>query len=29
MMTREELEKCNKIAFASTFIPGKGLAAYL
>lgn len=29
MMTREELEECNKIAFANTFIPGKGLATYL
>jgi len=29
MMTREELEDCNKTAFANTFIPGKGLEAYL
>ncbi len=29
ILTAEELERCNKIAFASTFIPGKGLNAYL
>lgn len=29
MLTIEELTRCNKIAFTSTFIPGKGLEAYL
>lgn len=29
MLTVEELERCNRIAFASTFIRGKGLEAYL
>lgn len=29
ILTMEELETCNRIAFASTFIPGKGLEAYL
>jgi len=29
MLTEEELELCNKIAFESSFIPGKGLEAYL
>ncbi|MEK7605056.1 MAG: adenosine deaminase [Patescibacteria group bacterium] len=29
MLTVEELKRCNEIAFASSFIPGKGLEAYL
>lgn len=29
MLSREELEKCNNIAFTSTFIPGMGLESYL
>ncbi len=29
MLTEDELKECNKIAFESTFIPGKGLDAYL
>ncbi len=29
IMTEEELKQCNRIAFESTFIPGKGLDAYL
>ncbi len=29
ILSDEEIEQCNKIAFASTFIPGKGLEAYL
>jgi adenosine deaminase len=29
IMTEEELQECNKVAFASTFIKGHGLDAYL
>ena len=29
ILTEDELKRCNQIAFASTFIPGQGLAAYL
>ena len=29
ILTAEELERCNKIAFESSFIPGKGLEPYL
>lgn len=29
ILDEEELKRCNKIAFASTFVPGKGLEAYL
>jgi adenosine deaminase len=29
IMTEEELQECNKVAFASTFIKGRGLDAYL
>lgn len=29
LLTEEELKRCNQIAFDSTFIPGRGLEAYL
>ncbi|HVZ59000.1 MAG TPA: adenosine deaminase, partial [Patescibacteria group bacterium] len=29
ILTEEELTQCNKIAFESTFVPGRGLQAYL
>jgi adenosine deaminase len=29
MLTEQELKRCNKIAFASTFVPNGGLNAYL
>jgi len=29
VLTEEELKQCNRIAFASSFVPGKGLDAYL
>lgn len=29
ILTEKELENCNRIAFASSFIPGRGLEAYL
>lgn len=29
ILTEKELIQCNKIAFASTFVPGRGLSAYL
>lgn len=29
ILTEKELENCNKVAFASTFVPGGGLNAYL